>query len=165
MGAQEPNKIETKSSQALSVKEDCILEDETGTMEQLVGPEILTNPEREIIAGQLKYVASLSIFSACQLCKKRTGDESGESVRCQNCKVRQMIINCRQEGSVKLCIQHNESELWLTAFTNEIENLLKNTTASMSSTIDEIEDALMSLKDVKLKYNSQRKIVKEVLNL
>ena len=165
MGAQEPNKIETKSSQALSVKEDCILEDETGTMEQLVGPEILTNPEREIIAGQLKYVASLSIFSARQLCKKRIGDESGESVRCQNCKVRQMIINCRQEGSVKLCIQHNESELWLTAFTNEIENLLKNTTASMSSTIDEIEDALMSLKDVKLKYNSQRNIVKEVLNL
>ena len=46
---------------------------------------------------------------------------------------------------------------------NEIENLLKNTTASMSSTIDEIEDALMSLKDVK--YNSQRNIVKEVLNL
>ena len=33
MGAQEPNKIETKSSQALSVKEDCILEDETGTIE------------------------------------------------------------------------------------------------------------------------------------
>ena len=214
MGAQEPNKIETKSSQALSVKEDCILEDETGTMElhiweplftqlksnkayyfqnltlryyqgskflstnrnttyseetttlkKLVGPEILTNPEREIIASQLKYVASLSIFSACQLCKKRIGDESGESVRCQNCKVRQRIINCRREGSVKLCIQHNESELWLTAFTNEIENLLKNTTASMSSTIDEIEDALMSLKDVKLKYNSQRNIVKEVLNL
>ena len=43
--------------------------------------------------------------------------------------------------------------------------VLKNTTASMSSTIDEIEDALMSLKDVKLKYNSQRNIVKEVLNL
>ena len=214
MGAQEPNKIETKFSQALSVKEDCLLEDETGTMElhiweplftqlksnnayysqnltlryyqgskflstsrnttyseeattlkKLVGPEILTNPEREIIASQLKYVASLSIFSACQLCKKRIGDESGESVRCQNCKVRQRIINCRREGSVKLCIQHNESELWLTAFTNEIENLLKNTTASISSTIDEIEDALMSLKDVKLKYNSQRNIVKGVLNL
>ena len=129
------------------------------------GPEILTNPEREIIASQLKYVASLSIFSACQLCKKRIGDESGESVRCQNCKVRQRIINCRREDSVKLCIQHNESELWLTAFTNEIENLLKNTTASMSSTIDGIEYALMSLKDVKLKYNSQRNIVKEVLNL
>ena len=113
MGAQEPNKIETKSSQALSAKEDCILEDETGTMElhiweplftqlksnkayyfqnltlryyqgskflstnrnttyieetttlkKLVGPEILTNPEREIIVSQLKYVASLSIFSA-----------------------------------------------------------------------------------------------------
>ena len=130
-----------------------------------MGPEILTNPEREIIASQLKYVASLSIFSACQLCKKRIGDESGKSVRCQNCKVRQRIINCRREGSVKLCIQHNESEVWLNAFTNEIENFLKNTTASMSSTIDEIEDSLMSLKDVKLKYNSQRNIVKEVLNL
>ena len=194
MGAQEPNKRETKFSQALSVKEDCILDDETGTMELHIWEPLFTQLKSnkayyfqnltlryyqgskflssnrnttysEETTTKLKYVVSLSVFSACQLCKKRIGDESGESVRCQNCKVRQRIINCRREGSVKLCIQHNESELWLTAFTNEIENLLKNTTASMSSTIDEIEDALMSLKDVKLKYNSQRNIVKEVLNL
>ena len=164
MEAQEPNKIETKSSQALSVKEDCILEDETGTMELHIWEPLFTQLKSNkayyfqnftlryyqgskflstnrnttyseetttlkklvgpCIASQLKYVASLSIFSACQLCKKRIGYESGESVRCQNCKVRQRIINCRREGSVKLCIQHKESELWLTAFTNEIENLL-----------------------------------------
>ena len=154
-----------QGSKFLSINRNTTYSEEATTLQKLVGPEILTNPEREIIASQLKYVASLSIFSACQLCKKRIGDESSESVRCQHCKVRQRIINCRQEGSVKVCIQHNKSELWLTAFTNEIENLLKNTTASMSSTIDEIEDALMSLKDVKLKYNSQRNIVKEVINL
>ncbi|CAH3151890.1 unnamed protein product [Porites lobata] len=42
MGAQEPNKIETKSSQALSVKEDCILEDETGTMELHIWEPLFT---------------------------------------------------------------------------------------------------------------------------
>lgn len=74
------------------------------------------------------------------------------------------MTNCRREGSVKLCIQNGESELWLTAFTNEIEHLLKNTTAAIASTVDEIEDALMGLKDVKLKYNCQKKIVKEILH-
>ena len=42
MGAQEPNKIETKFSQALSVKEDCILEDETGTMELHIWEPLFT---------------------------------------------------------------------------------------------------------------------------
>ena len=42
LGAQEPNKIETKSSQALSVKEDCILEDETGTMELHIWEPLFT---------------------------------------------------------------------------------------------------------------------------
>ena len=42
MGAQEPSKIETKSSQALSVKEDCILEDETGTMELHIWKPLFT---------------------------------------------------------------------------------------------------------------------------
>ncbi|CAH3040334.1 unnamed protein product, partial [Porites lobata] len=42
VGAQEPNKIETKSSQALSVKEDWILEDETGTMELHIWEPLFT---------------------------------------------------------------------------------------------------------------------------
>ena len=45
------------------------------------------------------------------------------------------MINCKREGSVKLCIQEGDSELWLTAFTNEIEELLKNTTESIQSKV------------------------------
>ena len=37
--------------------------------------------------------------------------------------------------------QHDKSKLWLTAFTKEIEDLLNDTTASISSTVDKIEDA------------------------
>lgn len=151
-----------QGSKFLSTNRNTSYSEETTTLEKLVGPEILTNPDKEIIASQLKYVSNLNIFSACQLCKKRVGDESGESVRCQNSNVRQRVINCKREGSIKLCIQDGESELWVTAFTNEIEALLKNTTASVSSTVDEIEDALMALRDIKLKYNCQRNIVKEV---
>ena len=148
----------------LSTNKNTSYTEENTILEKLVGPEILTNPDRDIVASQLKYVANLNIFSACQVCKKCIGDELGESVRCQNCKVRQRMINCKREGSVKLCIQNGESELWLTAFTNEIEHLLKNTTATISSTVDEIEDALMGLNDIKLKYNCQKKIVKEILH-
>ena len=84
MTTKEPNKVETKSSQALSVKEDCISEDnttmmelhiwerfyqgskflstnrnttyseETTNLEKLVGPQISTNPDREIAASEIK---------------------------------------------------------------------------------------------------------------
>ncbi len=211
MGTKEPKKIETKTGQTLTVKEDCILEDGSTTMEihiweplfdkltdkkayhfknltlryyagikflstnkntiytedsstlqNLVGPEMLTNPDREIMASEVKFISNLNLFLACQVCKKRVGDESGESVRCQNCKVRQRVKNCKREGSVKICIQDGDVELWLTVFTNELVELLKKTTQTLESTEDDIEDALMGLADVKIKYNCKRNIVQEI---
>lgn len=210
-GTKEPKKIETKSGKALTVTEDCILEDGSDTMkihiweplfaqltnnkayyfknltlryfagskflstnkntshnedsttlQKLVGPEMLTNPDKEIVASEVKFISNLNIFLACQICKKRVGDESGESVRCQNCKVWQRVKNCKREGSVKICIQDGDAELWLTAFTNELVELLKKTTKSLESTEDDIEDALMGLTDIKFKYNCKKNIVQEI---
>ena len=57
MGAQEPNKIETKSSQALSVKEDCILEDETGTMELHIWEPLFT----QLKSNKAYYLQNLTL--------------------------------------------------------------------------------------------------------
>ena len=81
--------------------------EENKILEKLVGQEILTNPDKDIVARQLKYVANFNIFSACQVCKERIGDGLGESMRCQNCKVRQRIINCKREGSVSKMVNQN----------------------------------------------------------
>lgn len=122
---------------------------------------MLTNPDKEIVASEVKFISNLNISLACQIYKKRVGDESGESVRCQNCKV-QRVKNCKREGSVKICIQDRDAELWLTAFTNELVELLKKTTKSLESTEDDIEDALMGLTDIKFKHNCKENIVQEI---
>lgn len=181
MGTKEPKKIDIKSGQTLTVKEDCILEDGSNTMELHIwvplfaqlrnnkayyfkyltlryyqGSKFLStnkntshtkNPQplnskwdqkcwqiqTEIVVIQLKFVANLNIFIACQLCKRRVGDESGELVRWQNCKVRHQVINCKPESS-------GDAELCLTAFTNEIKDLLKNTAERIRSTVGDIEE-------------------------
>ena len=63
MGAQEPNKIETKSSQALSVKEDCILEDETGTMELHIWEPLFT----QLKSNKAYYFQNLTLQTGIQL--------------------------------------------------------------------------------------------------
>ena len=50
-----------QGSKFLSTNRNTTYSEETTTLQKLVGPEILTNPEREIIVSQLKYVASLSM--------------------------------------------------------------------------------------------------------
>ena len=71
--------------------------------------------------------------------------------------MRQRVIHCKREDSVKLCIQDGDSELWLTAFTNEIEQLLKNTTENIKSQVDDIEAALMGLNGYQIKIQQQKK--------
>lgn len=148
-------------SKFLSTNKNTTHNEDSTTLQKLVGPEMLTNPDKEIVASEVKFISNLNISLACQIYKKRVGDESGESVRCQNCKV-QRVKNCKREGSVKICIQDRDAELWLTAFTNELVELLKKTTKSLESTEDDIEDALMGLTDIKFKYNCKGNIVQEI---
>lgn len=109
----------------------------------------------EIVASEVIFISNINIFLACKICKKHVGDESGESVRCQNCKVQQQV-DCKREGSVKICIQDGDAELWHTTFKSELVEVLKKTTKSLESTEDVIEDALIGSTDIKFKYNCKR---------
>jgi len=56
----------------------------------------------------------------------------------------------------KLCILHEDNELWLTAFTNEISKLLKPSSLTLHDTVEDVEDAIMNLQDITIKYNIQK---------
>ena len=57
MGTKEPKKIETKSSQTLTVKEDCILEDNTDTMELHIWDPLFT----KLTSNKAYYFKNLTL--------------------------------------------------------------------------------------------------------
>ena len=121
LGNEQPKPVEVKSTQkTILVKEDCLLEDETGTAEihlwdeliskvrngttyefqnvnvkhfkgsthlattpmtsfkeastqrqSVQGPTLLENPEKEVKVEMFKFLNNLSVFVACQACKKK----------------------------------------------------------------------------------------------
>ena len=58
----------------------------------------------------------------------------------------------------KLCItDENGDEVWLNAFTEQINKLLEDTEVALKSNIDDIEEALMNVPQAMLRYNTQNK--------
>lgn len=213
LGDKKPKEVMIKSTQKnSSVKEDCILEDDTGailfhiwsplidqvktnksykftnltvknfqgstflstsplttitnttqSLATLFGPQMLESPEKETTVPNFKFVSKLTIFSSCQVCKKRLYDLSSTSTKCQQCGTRQRTADCSREASIKLCILQKDDELWLTAFTNEISKLLKPTSLTLHDTVEDIEDAIMNLQDITIKYNIQKNIISDIL--
>lgn len=65
-------------------------------------------------------------------------------------------VNSVNNVVFKLCILNEDNELWLTAFTNEISKLLKPSSLTLHDTIEDVEDAIMNLQDITIKYNIQK---------
>ena len=124
---------------------------------------MLDSPEKETSVPNFKFVSNLTIFSSFQVCEKRLYDLSSTSTKCQQCGTRQRKAECSREASIKLCILHKDDELWLTAFTNEISKILKSTSLTLQDTVEDIEDAIMNLKYINIKYNIQKNIISDIL--
>ena len=154
LGKDKPKSVPVKSTQKMTmVKEDCILEDETGTtnihiwdvlidklkngstyefqnlnlknfqrrthltttptttfkeadkkLQSLQGsPLLLETPEKEISVKNFKFVNKLSVFIACQACKRKITEISNQKyIKCKSCGVRQRQVECNQDASVQV---------------------------------------------------------------
>ena len=92
-------------------------------------------------------------FSSCQVCKKHLYDLSAISAKCPQYGTLQRMAECSHEASIKLCILHKDNQLWLTPFRTEILKLLKPNSLTPHNTKEGIEDAIMNLQDITIKYN------------
>ena len=215
MGKDKPKPVELKSSgETVSVKEDCVLEDETGAimahiwnpliddlengqsyifknltvknyqgstflsttpfttvspttqaLPKLTGPKMLENPTKEITVDKIKLVSKLNIFSSCLVCKRRLNDvESGNTLKCHNCGTRQRSSDIKRQASLRLCFPDEETgeDLWLQAFTEHLHALLGDSGVTLKHTVDDIEEHLMSLDGVHIRYNVQTKNITEI---
>ena len=92
-----------------------------------------------------KFLNNLSIFVACQACKEKITESAHQKyIKCRNCGVRQRQGECKRDASVQVKVEIAGKEIWLTAFTKEIESLLAlSPEVSLMSDSESIEDQLM----------------------
>ena len=110
-------------------------------------------PEKETTVPNFKFVSKLTEFSSCQVCKKCLYDLSSISTKCPQCETFQRMAEFSHETSIKLCILHKDNQLWLTPFRTEISKLLEPNSLTPHNTKEGIEDAIMNLQDITIKYN------------
>ena len=109
---------------------------------------LLENPDKDLKVEQFKLVKQISIFVACQACKRKIHDISQNSIKCKYCGVRQRKEACKKDAAVQLSVDDPEIG-WLTAFTEVIQALLAvDSKLTLDSNSDEIEDHLLQVKNI-----------------
>ena len=126
---------------------------------------MLQTPEPEMTVPNFKFVNRFIIFSPCQVWNKRLNKLSSASTKCQQCGTRQRTTDSTRQASVRLCIVHENTDLWLTAFTKEVTKLLEAKSVTLSGTAEDIEEAIMNLKNITIKYDSHKNVITEVISL
>ena len=115
-----------------------------------------------------KFPNNLSVFVACQACKKKITESSHQKygIKCRNCGVRQRQSDCKRDASVQVKVEIGGKEVWLTAFTDAIVTLLAvSPDVSLMSDSESIEDLLMDLKDIHFTYNVNKNTITKVTSV
>ena len=114
-----------------------------------------------------KFLNNLSVFVACQACKKKITESSHQKyIKCRNCGVRQRQRDCKRDASVQVKVEIGGKEVWLTAFTDAVVTLLAvSPDVSLMSDSESIEDLLMDLKDIHFTYNVNKNTITKVTSV
>ena len=93
-------------------------------------------------------------------------DLSRHVVRCIYCNTSQRARDCKRHTLAQLQVDIEGKSIWLTAFSYAIEDLLvTNKDVGLESDSDKIEDALLALVNIMLKYNITKLAVTKVLKV
>lgn len=137
----------------------------TVSLEKVMGPDLLRTPEQEITVPNFKFISRLTLFSPCSVCNKRLTDLSSSSTKCQQCGTRQRTTHLTRESSVRICVVHNNADLWLSAFTKDITKLLEAKSLTLNNTVEDIEEAMMNLQNITFKYDSQKNVITDIVSV
>lgn len=216
LGGKESKEVNRRDGVKSLVKEDCIIEDETGSatihiweklieacrsgksykitnlnvknfsgdvflgtsvgttfdesafsLDNVKGPTLLTENEKEVVAEEFKMIEKVSVFYQCQnkSCNKRMPNaEQGSSVfKCDSCGTTQKLKFAKKAMTARICAIINGKDVWLSAFTDIMEKLLKYAGLGNDAKIDDITTAFLGLENVSLKFNVKSDHIIEVI--
>eukprot|EP00794_Sanderia_malayensis_P008391 gene8391-9290_t len=137
------------SSANSSFKEDCILEDQSGSCETFLatrtartfekkeqiidhvdGPKSLEDRLAVATIIDVKYVSKLSRFVSCQSCHKKVTE-----INLQSKTIKCTLANCKRDASLQLTVITSDEEKLTLKFFIE-EHKLSGCTSSSSATVD-----------------------------
>lgn len=105
------------------------------------GPTLLENPEKEVKVVMFKFLNNLSVFVACQACKKKITESSHRDTL--NAGIEE--YSSMKASAREICPSQSS--------TDEIKSLLSvSPEVSLMSDFESIEDLLMDLEDISTIY-------------
>lgn len=137
-------------------------------LEEMKGAKLLAelNNEEELIVKEFKFVDKVNVFLTCQIktCNKRMPYSVGcVTAKCQSCGTTQKVKFAKQGMSARLCTEVEGKDLWLTAFTDTMEQLKTKAGLSKDAKSDEIADGILALEDIKLLIDKRSKFVQKLI--
>ena len=126
------------------------------------GQAVLEIPDKDFKVEQFKLVKQISIFVACQACKRKMHDIPQNSIKCKHCGVHLRKEACKKDAAVQLSVDDPKIG-WLTAFTEVIQALLAvDSKLTLDSNSDETEGHLLQVKNIEFTYDASKKVIKRV---
>lgn len=131
------------------------------------GPHLVTNIQKAVTIQEFIFTDKVSVFMICQIntCKKKMPYAIGSPVfTCQSCGTCQKVKSAKKGATARLCAEIEGKQVWLTAFTDVMENLLDKVNLSINDTSDKIKEALLTIQNITLVIDSVSNFILEVKN-
>jgi len=81
---------------------------------------------------------------------------------CPSCGTCQKVTGAKKGATARLCAEIKGKQVWLTAFTDVMENLLAKVNLSIHDTSDKIKEALLTVENITLVIDSVSNFILEV---
>lgn len=127
-------------------------------------------PEKTVFASKIIGVQDIQRYALCRVCRKKLGELESDICVCEICGLNQLVApSDKKHVSVGICVDSDANVLKL--MQDEFQILIKyfNKDKDASSSLDlsdcrdsDIIRALLSLRNIKLVYNTKTKVVRSV---
>ena len=118
------------------------------------GPQLVSNIHKTATKQELIFTDSkVSVFMTCYInnCKKEIPYVIESPVfTCPSCGSCQKVKGAKKGATAQLCAAIEDKKVWLTAFTDVMENLLAKVHLSIHGTSDQIKKALLTMENITL---------------
>lgn len=136
-------------------------------MHELKGEELLSNIKKKITVNEFKFTDKVNTFMLCQIanCKKKMPYAVDcKVITCAACGTCQKVKAAERGMSARLCAEIDGKDVWLTAFTDVMNILIKKVNLSSDNTTDELKAGLLELENVNIVIDTTSNFILEVLD-
>ena len=137
-------------------------------LEQKKGAQLLAelNNEQELYVKEFKFVDKVNVFFTCQIktCNiKMPYSAECVSAKCQFCGTTQKVKFSKKGMSARLCTEVDGKDIWLTAFTETMEQMMVKSGLTDTAKSDEIADGLLTLENLTLLIDRRSKFTLKLI--